>query len=60
VIVFLMCLDKIETFWLDATYPQQATVAYRNNYNQRKKMDLFLDLNYFYFSKANSNPKQLN
>ena len=57
---FLMCLNYIETFWFDARYPQQATVACENNYNQRKKLDLFLDLNYFSFSKANSNPKQLN
>ena len=55
-----MCLDQIETFWLDARYPQQSTVAYGNNYHQRKKIDLILDLNYFSFSKANSNPKQLN
>jgi len=27
---------------------------------KEKKLDLILDLNYFYFSKANSNPKQLN
>jgi len=52
--------DTHTTFWLDARYPQQATVACGNNYNQRKQLDLFLDLNYFSFSKANSNPKQLN
>jgi len=40
VIAFLMCLDQIETFWLDARYPQQATVAYGNNYNQRKTIGL--------------------
>jgi len=39
--------------------PQQATVAYGKNYNQRKILDLFLDLNYFSFSNANSNPKHL-
>jgi len=26
----------------------------------KEKMDLFLDLNYFSFSKVNFNPKQLN
>ena len=50
-----------KTFWLDIRYPQQATVAYGNNYNQRKILDSFLDLNYFSFSNPNqnSNPKHL-
>ena len=54
-----MCLEWIETFWLDARYPKQAAVAYGNNFNQRKILDLFLDLNYFSFSNANSNQKHL-
>jgi len=41
VIAFLMCLDYIETFWLDARYPQQATLAYGNNYNQEKNWTYF-------------------
>ena len=34
VIAFLMSLNQIEIFCLDARYPQQATVAYGNNYNK--------------------------
>jgi len=44
-----MCLDQIETFWLDSRYPQQATVAYRNNYNQRKKIRLIFRSQLFFF-----------
>jgi len=49
VIAYLMCLDQIETFWLDARYPQQATVAYGNNYNQRKKIGLIFRSQLFFF-----------
>jgi len=34
-------------------YPTGITIT------KEKKLGLFLDLNYFSFSKANSNPKQL-
>ena len=50
-ITLLMCVVLIKFFWLDVRYPQQATVG--NNYNQRKILDLVLDLNYFSFSNLN-------
>ena len=37
------------TFWLDARYPQQATVAYGINYNQRKKIGLIFRSQLFFF-----------
>jgi len=49
VTAFLMCLDWIETFWLDARYQQQATVAYGINYNQRKKVGLIFRSQLFFF-----------
>jgi len=36
-------------FWLDARYPQQATVAYRNSYNQRKKIGIIFRSQLFFF-----------
>jgi len=50
---FCNCIEDrffgFKTFWLDARYPQQATVASGNNYNQRKKIGLIFRSQLFLF-----------